>query len=256
MTEKFCLKWKDFQSNVTSSISQLRTNINFQDVTLVSDDHKQISAHRVVLTSCSEYFHNVLSQNSHSHPLLCLDGINFLELNNVLDYIYFGELKIYQEDLERFLQIAKKLQLQGLLSTDENEEEEKIEVFEKPTTFDNETLDPVKMDMTQQNKIISMNAKDFQSLEVLDAYIEQQILRIEGEYKCNICDKTSKTSKTNLKQHIEMVHIDGLSFECEFCGKTMRCRNSLRLHYKICNADRSKSEMGMFYLRNINNKIN
>ena len=72
----------------------------------------------MVLVACSEYFNNVLSQNTHSHPLLCMDGINFSELNNVLDYIYNGEVSIYQEDLDRFLQIAQKLQLQGLLSTE------------------------------------------------------------------------------------------------------------------------------------------
>ena len=94
MVEKYCLKWNDFQSNVISTFSVLRTKSNFQDVSLVSDDHKQLFAHRVVLTACSEYFNDVLSQNTHSHPLLCLDGIKFTELNNVLDYIYNGEVQI------------------------------------------------------------------------------------------------------------------------------------------------------------------
>ena len=106
MTEKFVLQWNNFQSNLTSVFSQLRGETNFQDVTLVSDDQRQISAHRVVLSACSVYFKNILSLNSHSHPLLCLEGINFSELSNVIDYIYYGESQIYQEDLGRFLQIA------------------------------------------------------------------------------------------------------------------------------------------------------
>ena len=76
MTEKFCLKWNDFQSNVTAAFSQLRNITHYQDVTLVSDDFTQVSAHRVVLSACSDYFNRILSQNTHSHPLLCLDGIN------------------------------------------------------------------------------------------------------------------------------------------------------------------------------------
>ena len=115
MTGKFCLKWNDFQSNIASTFSECQTKTNFQDVTLVSDDYKQISAHRVILSACSGYFQNVLSQNAHSHPLLCMDGITFSELSNVLDYIYTGELQLHHEDLERFLQIAQRLQLQGLL---------------------------------------------------------------------------------------------------------------------------------------------
>ena len=117
MTEKIILKWNDFQSNVTSTFLEFQAKNHYQDVTLVTDDQKQISAHRLILSACSGYFNNVLSKNIHSHPLLCLDGINFSELINVLDYIYNGELQIKQEDVQRFLQIAKKLQLEGLLNS-------------------------------------------------------------------------------------------------------------------------------------------
>ena len=232
MSEKFCLKWNDFQSNVTSAFSLLRTKTDFQDVTLVSDDHKQISAHRVVLVSCSEYFNNVLSQNTHSHPLLCMDGINFSDLNNVLDYIYNGEVNIYQEDLDRFLQIAQKLQLQGLLSTEEQEKVNKTEVFDEPTIFEDGIVESVNMHLTrqtQENKIISMNSKDFQSIEELDNYIDQQVIKINGGSKCNICNKSSK-QRWNVKEHVEIKHIDGLSFQCSFCGKTLSSRKALRMH--------------------------
>ena len=195
MSEKFCLKWNDFQSNVTSAFSILRTKTNFQDVTLVSDDYKQISAHRVVLTACSGYFNDVLSQNTHSHPLLCLDGIDFSELNNVLDYVYNGELQIYQEDLERFLQIAEKLQLKGLLSLEDHEQKEKIEEL---TSSKSEITEPNDMNMTVktiqtgEKKIISMSSENFQNIEELDAYIDQQITKTDEGHICNICNKTAK----------------------------------------------------------------
>merc|ERR1712243_59231 len=97
MTEKFCLKWNDFQTNVTKSFSKLRNEDDFFDVTLVSDDKQQVSAHKLVLSSCSDYFKSILRQNKHSHPLLCLEGISSSELNNVLDYIYNGEIQIFHE---------------------------------------------------------------------------------------------------------------------------------------------------------------
>ena len=107
--EKFCLKWNDFEPNVTRSFKKLRHEEDFSDVTLVGDDFKPISANKVVLSSCSAYFKNVL-QNSqkHSHPVLCLEGVGNADLTNILDYIYNGELNIYLEDLDRFLIIAKK----------------------------------------------------------------------------------------------------------------------------------------------------
>ena len=43
MSEKFCLKWNDFHTNVSKSFSRLRNENDFYDVTLVSDDQKQVS---------------------------------------------------------------------------------------------------------------------------------------------------------------------------------------------------------------------
>ena len=85
MSEKFCLKWNDFQTNVTNSFKHLRKSDDFYDVTLVSDDKQQVSAHKIVLASSSEYFKDVLKNNKHSHPMLCLNGVNSQELNSILD---------------------------------------------------------------------------------------------------------------------------------------------------------------------------
>ena len=228
MSEIFCLRWNDFQSNITSTFSQFQTKTYFQDVTLVSDDHKQISAHRVILSAGSGYFNHVLSGNAHSHPLLCLDGINSSELNNVIDFIYTGELQLYQENLDRFLQIAQKLQLQGIQSSEENGIKEKIE-----TKYDAVVAESDSMNFTEHigaKKIISMTSEDFQSIEELDSYIEKQIMKTEEGFTCNICNKTGRL-RSNIKEHIE-IHIDGLTFDCNICGKIMGTRNALRMHKK------------------------
>ena len=69
MSEKFCLKWNDFHTNVSKSFSRLRNENDFYDVTLVSDDQKQMSAHKGVVSSCSEECKNILKQNKHPNPL-------------------------------------------------------------------------------------------------------------------------------------------------------------------------------------------
>ena len=74
MTKKFALQWNDFQSNAVQNYSKLRTNSEFKDVSLVGYDHKLVYAHKVILTSCSEYFRSILTKHEPSHSLLiCLD---------------------------------------------------------------------------------------------------------------------------------------------------------------------------------------
>ena len=93
MSEKFSLKWNDFQSNISKTFGSVRTEEYLCDVTLVSDDSRQVSAHKLVLSACSEYFKDIFRKNQkHNHLLLCLDGITSNDLTNVLDYIYNGHI--------------------------------------------------------------------------------------------------------------------------------------------------------------------
>ena len=122
MNDKFCLKWNDFKSNASKTFGLLRDEDFLQDATLVGDDNSQIAAHKLVLSACSEYFKNIFKNNKHSHPLLCLDGVTSLEIKNILDYIYNGEVNIYQEELDRFLEVAQRFKLEGLLSKEDDNE--------------------------------------------------------------------------------------------------------------------------------------
>ena len=131
MSERFCLKWNDFQSVVSQSFSVLRREEEFYDVTLVSDDQTQIPAHKLVLSASSHFFKSILKRNSHSHPLLYLSGVDSKSLGFVLDYIYQGEVQIYQHDLDNFLEIAQKLKIEGLLSNEDPETKEFKDYREK-----------------------------------------------------------------------------------------------------------------------------
>ena len=128
MGEKFCLKWNDFESNVSKSFGLLRNEEYLHDVTLVCDDNSQVSAHKLVLSACSEYFRTIFRNNSHPSPLICLEGISSPELRDILDYMYNGEANIFQEKLDNFLAVAQRFQILGLIRNDvENHEEAKNE---------------------------------------------------------------------------------------------------------------------------------
>ena len=112
-SEKFCLRWNDFSSQLSGSFKEIRDKKDFFDVTLVSDQD-QVEAHKVIISACSPFFRDILSRNPHHHPLLYLRGVKHRELQSVLDFIYHGEVNIAQDDLNSFLLVAEELQVKGL----------------------------------------------------------------------------------------------------------------------------------------------
>ena len=236
MSEKFSLKWNDFQSVVSKSFSALRKDEDFYDVTLVSEDHTQISAHKLVLSASSQFFKSILRKNSHSHPLLYLSGVDSTSLGFVLDYIYQGEVQIYQNELDNFLDVAQKLKIEGLLSTEEPKtkqepqfEDEKVESF--PTGPDYTETEVMKKDHVRSGpgeKVLSLT----DMAEVAEK-IKQLIEKRDGIFQCQACAYSSIWS-TNIKEHVER-HIDGLSYPCQLCGKIFRSRKSQRIHISRVN---------------------
>ena len=115
MTEKFSLKWNDYQSNWNRAINDLHKDTDFADVTLISDDKVKFSAHKIVLSSCSSMFKFILKGNTHGNSMLFLGGVNSINLGFILEYIYQGEVNLYQEQVESFLESAQGLKIEGLL---------------------------------------------------------------------------------------------------------------------------------------------
>jgi len=112
-SEKFCLRWNDFESNISVAFRELRDDKDFFDVTLACDD-EQISAHKVILSACSPFFRNILRRNPHQHPLLYLKGVKYTDLQSVLNFMYHGEVNVAQEELNSFLAVAEDLRVKGL----------------------------------------------------------------------------------------------------------------------------------------------
>jgi len=112
-SEKFCLRWNDFESNISVAFRELRDDKDFFDVTLACDD-EQIQAHKVILSACSPFFRNILRRNAHQHPLLYLKGVKYTDLQSVLNFMYHGEVNVAQEELNSFLAVAEDLRVKGL----------------------------------------------------------------------------------------------------------------------------------------------
>jgi len=112
-SEKFCLKWNDFEKNISGAFREIREDKDFFDVTLACDDD-QLQAHKVILSACSPFFRTILRRNKHDHPLLYLKGVKYADLVSVLNFMYHGEVNVAQEELNSFLAVAEDLKVKGL----------------------------------------------------------------------------------------------------------------------------------------------
>ena len=111
--EKFCLRWNDFETNISSAFKEIRDDKDLFDCTL-SCGARQLQAHKLILSACSPFFKTVFKQNPHNHPLLYLKDIQFDHLQSVLNFMYHGEVNVAQEDLNNFLAVAEELKIKGL----------------------------------------------------------------------------------------------------------------------------------------------
>ena len=115
-------RWNDFESNMSSSFTKLRQKSEFFDVTLSCDHGKsEIQAHKVILAACSPFFHRVLARHStQQNPLIYLKGVDYDNLEAVINFMYQGEVNVAQEDLNGFLGVAQELAVKGLTDGNKN----------------------------------------------------------------------------------------------------------------------------------------
>ena len=228
--EKLCLKWNDFQTNVSNSIGLLRDEKNLFDVTLVSDEGDHISAHRLVLSACSEFFRNVFIKVNNQNPLIFLSGVSSTDLRMLLDYMYQGEAQIYQDDLSEFLEVADKLKINGLMDV----KQETLDVS-KNNLIDTDNQDLYEECFIDYNSDVSRKLELNKEEDSLSLTIEEgkravdELIFKEGDlWFCKSCDLSTKV-KAIIRHHAE-THIDGLLFFCPVCEQSFGSRKKLSNH--------------------------
>ena len=247
--EKLCLKWNDFQENAISAFGTLREDREFADVTLACEDGQQVEAHKVILASSSPFFLNLLRRNKHPHPLIYMRGLKSEDLVAMIDFLYFGEANVYQENLDSFLAVAEELQLKGLMGSGAEEEAEK---FNKPT-ITKRGKDPEHHKIYPKQDITTPEDERFVAppvlegtvavtdytvaadLQDLDDKIKSMMMFSENRASdnnrariCKVCGKEG--NMIDIQRHIESHHITGVSHTCNICGAVARSRNALSVH--------------------------
>ena len=195
----------------------------------------------------------------HAHPLIYMTGMNVEDLLAIVDFLYYGEANIYQENLHSFLTIAEELELKGLNGREEGGGKERGDgeipqhnyqsIVPSPHTYSKNG--PFEKNIiSQENSFLSQSHHDKHILprwevvvpkqhfsgdiKELDVQIDMIIGRGENMVKGNgkglmvkvyvwqACGKEG--ARNAIRQHIEVNHFEGFSIPCNRCEKTFMSR--------------------------------
>ena len=252
-SEKFCLKWNSFQKNVLNSFNLLRKGADFADVTLVSEDGLHFESHKVVLSTASPFFDRLLKGSIHPHPLIYMRGISSVHLDNILDFIYHGEVQVVQENINTLLTLSQELSLRGMGDIDSNTESKTIDFCPKEKTIPTET----KTDPSHPYKTAVESTDPQQEQETQDLTNEEGKLEIKTEHNITRTDplhidettvQSSERTSTELQElddKINSMMVRGFKtmsngnkvYLCKVCGKEAQCSN-MKSHIKLYHINR------------------
>ena len=204
--EKSIFSWHTYTDHLRDMLKEMMTSNDFADVTLVCDDKKEIKAHRNILSACSPVFKNMLKIDQQSnHPVIYLRGIQHLQMEAILKFVYLGETSIHQDILTEFIQTAKLLEIREF---DKSVEESRgldqmiddrlddISIIDETSVQDeNVRNNPNGRKIGNQNKAGIRGANYFRPKNIHD----------KTNMYCNVCDLTL-ASRVLFLRHCSTVH--------------------------------------------------
>ncbi|XP_071523317.1 uncharacterized protein [Panulirus ornatus] len=116
--ELLSLKWNNHRTTFYHVISGLRNKETYTDVTLACEG-KFYPVHKLVLSTCSEYFSDIFDRTPCKNPVVVLKDIQCQDLEFLLDYMYIGEVNVRQNELSSLIKAAECLRIKGLAVPDE-----------------------------------------------------------------------------------------------------------------------------------------
>ena len=180
-------------NSAQTTLDQLRQDKDFTDVTLVTSDDRQIEAHKVILGSYSSFFSNIFLQTLHQKPILYMHKVDPNRLLLLLEFLYKGEVKVEEDELEMFFELGKIFKIQGL---------EERDGFNIKVTKDEDIETTQKYDTFTIKETCSESIKDFKTL----CLNEQSSLNKEI-ISCQNCDFQSGND-SDMQNHNTALHED------------------------------------------------
>ncbi|XP_014235826.1 protein abrupt isoform X1 [Trichogramma pretiosum] len=155
--QQYSLRWNDFPASMISNFRHLRDHLDFVDVTLACSKNTNYLAHKVVLSACSPYFRSILKDAAQcTHPVIIMRDVPHTDIEQLLSFMYHGEVAVSQNQLPSFLKTAEMLQIRGLTDSKDDKDEKQDKVDIQPI-FNNTVGNTMDNNTTKRNHIDSVD---------------------------------------------------------------------------------------------------
>jgi len=246
-TGNLLIQQNEFPTNFIGSFKELRGAGELFDVTLACED-QTVEAHKVIISACSPFFRQVLTKTKQNHPFIYLKGVLHKDLLAMMDFIYTGETQVPAEDVNRFIDAAQELKINGLADDGMDSVMGNLSYDEEMKTeqSEEEMMDLINEVGCEASLLgYSSAPEEESSISELKLEISKKAEKFEDEsgstlWKCKDCGKVCKR-KDKLDSHIE-THLAGFSHPCSLCDKEFKTRDYLRNHIYIMHTKKTEPE--------------
>ena len=241
---------KDLQNNTSHFFLNLWNEQNMTDVTLATEDDKQIHVHKVILCSGSTVFKNIIMNNPIQNLLIYLKDISYQYLMLIARFLYTGQCTVEESELGKFLSLGNALKVIGLPEIVNNTEsniamEDNVINLHREknvvTVFEDEKKS-IRDVITNNNKgnIVSSQPENREfacnECEAIYRYkgsldTNRQLLHKSVSYDCNQC-KYMATKQSSLKIHMQSVHEDVI-YSCNQCEYKASNQSNITTHIQV-----------------------
>lgn len=138
------LAWNNHSSTFGHMLSTVRDSELYTDVTIACDG-KFYPAHKLVLSTCSDYFYKIFERTPCKHPVIVIKDVACKNMEALLNYMYAGVVSVSQSDLAQLIRAAELLEIKGLAVPDEPPSGTKRSVQTRDTSVDGSSSNPKKL---------------------------------------------------------------------------------------------------------------
>lgn len=193
MAEKIILqniRWTNYQSIIFEAQKAIFENPDEFDCAIVTSDKKILKAHKVILSSSSDFFYKMLKDVPVAEiPTIYIPDSDGVVLDSLMAFIYTGEASIAAGLLTKMLDLCDFLEIKGYISCDCSINGTKLQQKIDPNDESNATClqydetedDDEEHEADDNNEYVVIEEKDFPDDEIAIEYLED-FDALEDEY--------------------------------------------------------------------------